>query len=494
MAEKRIYVNHDLKDNVAIGFGATSPSYTSRLEIKDDLSGAASSVVTVRRSDNSLMSLLATGGTGDTYQSYYNASGSLKIQLHSNSPSYINTGTGLAIGHNTTIGLAKLYVRGAGTTTATKSLSIGNSAGTELFYVDDAGRVTSLISGYYTQHGRFAHQEGGQFNTFLGRLCGENTTGGSNVALGSYAMNQSTSASENVAVGHGALQVNTTGDSNTCIGYNAGRLAVNQSQTVSIGNRAAASATTNLASTFVGSQSGQNIISSRYNTFIGNTTGISSPTTIEDCIALGYGASPLTDNSFVIGSGSSGSGIYNTYIGRGEQWNSVDLTGSTTIQPTGVFTTETDASCGFDLIIAGGKGVGTGSGSDLIFQTAPGGLTGSTQNALVEAMRISGVDSSIDFTQYGSGTFTGTAAYTLAVDASGNVIEVAASGSGYAADITLVANTTLTVTHSLGSTDIIVQLKDSTGELITVDTVDNYTANTVDITSSIAGTYRIIIK
>lgn len=53
-----------------------------------------------------------------------------------------------------------------------------------------------------------------------------------------------------------------------------------------------------------------------------------------------------------------------------------------------------------------------------------------------------------------------------------------------------------TITHSLGTTDIIIQLVDiTTGEMILADTIGNYTINTVDITFTVnpAGNVRVII-
>lgn len=63
----------------------------------------------------------------------------------------------------------------------------------------------------------------------------------------------------------------------------------------------------------------------------------------------------------------------------------------------------------------------------------------------------------------------------------------------YAASIAFTAATSQTVTHNLNDTDVIVQLKDSTGTLIIPDVVDNYTANSVDIQVSSTETYRVII-
>lgn len=70
----------------------------------------------------------------------------------------------------------------------------------------------------------------------------------------------------------------------------------------------------------------------------------------------------------------------------------------------------------------------------------------------------------------------------------------ASSGTTYAENTVFVKNIAKTVTHNLGSTDIIVQLKDPSGEVIIPNIINNYTLNTVDINLSVSGTYRTIIK
>lgn len=65
--------------------------------------------------------------------------------------------------------------------------------------------------------------------------------------------------------------------------------------------------------------------------------------------------------------------------------------------------------------------------------------------------------------------------------------------SKYAANVPMTGGTVETVTHSLGTTDITVQVKDSSGTLIIPDVVDNYQTNSVDINVSVTDTYRVII-
>ena len=67
------------------------------------------------------------------------------------------------------------------------------------------------------------------------------------------------------------------------------------------------------------------------------------------------------------------------------------------------------------------------------------------------------------------------------------------SNKKYAQDITFTGDAAKTITHSLNEEDVIVQLKDSTGKMIIPDLVNTYTVNSVAITVSETGTYRVII-
>jgi len=87
---------------------------------------------------------------------------------------------------------------------------------------------------------------------------------------------------------------------------------------------------------------------------------------------------------------------------------------------------------------------------------------------------------------------SGTSVINLGLDSSGNVVSGNTSQK-YAASIPFTAATSQTITHNLNDTDVIVQLKDSTGTLVIPNVVDNYTNNTVDIEVSSTETFRVII-
>jgi hypothetical protein len=81
----------------------------------------------------------------------------------------------------------------------------------------------------------------------------------------------------------------------------------------------------------------------------------------------------------------------------------------------------TTNTAGTNLTIAGSKGTGTGAGGSIIFQVAPAGLTGSTQNALATALTI---DSARLATFGGGITLTGNQLF-----AADNTYDIGASGA-----------------------------------------------------------------
>jgi hypothetical protein len=89
----------------------------------------------------------------------------------------------------------------------------------------------------------------------------------------------------------------------------------------------------------------------------------------------------------------------------------------------------------------------------------------------------------------------GSAGQVLTTNGGGVLSFTSPSGgvSKYSVTSTLNAGTT-TITHSLGTTDILVQIKDATGKLFIPRDIQNYTTNTVDIVVSTTETNaRIII-
>jgi hypothetical protein len=116
--------------------------------------------------------------------------------------------------------------------------------------------------------------------------------------------------------------------------------------------------------------------------------------------------------------------------------------------------------------------------------------TNAGSQTLTKRMSIR-ADGSLDLDAYGSGTFTGTATYNLAVDSSGNIIEVAAGGATPdLQDVTDVGATTTNAITTAGITAAATRTGvDSEGEI-------TLSSSSLDITSSIdiTGTNYVAFK
>ena len=177
------------------------------------------------------------------------------------------------------------------------------------------------------------------------------TLGASAIAIG----HSSSSSGNGIAIGHSAG--NGHGDS-IAIGNSTSTTGTNQ---VAIGRAASV--------TFSAGAGG------------GIAIGRSS-TTQGGGIAIGHGSSALRDE-FV--AGSNNISINDVYFGKGK--SNVSPT-NYSIHGTGGSGTDID---GGSLTLAGGLSTGTGSGGDIIFQTANGGLTSAIANNLHERMRITNI-------------------------------------------------------------------------------------------------------
>ena len=118
-----------------------------------------------------------------------------------------------------------------------------------------------------------------------------NTTGSSNVSVGSNALDYNTTGSSNVAVGRDALKANTTASESTAVG----RQAAEDSEGAHIaafGYRAVANNTTGISNTGLGHQALENCTTGDNNTAVGQNAGsASSPS----------GNITTGDNNFVLG-------------------------------------------------------------------------------------------------------------------------------------------------------------------------------------------------
>jgi hypothetical protein len=132
---------------------------------------------------------------------------------------------------------------------------------------------------------------------------------------------------------------------------------------------------------------------------------------------------------------------------------------------------------------------------NLLFTKASTDRIGVGTNLPTEKLHVSG-NTKISGTLSVGTLGTGTSVNNLGIDSNGFIVTGTTGGGGvskYATDFTFTAYTASTITHNLGSTDVMVQMKDSTGSMIIPDTINNYQTNSVDILVTISDTYRIII-
>jgi len=183
-----------------------------------------------------------------------------------------------------------------GTTTSSIDLGSGNA----LSLQTTGNGVINLGSGLLTSLGGA---------TFSGTVKGLNVYENvGNLALGSEALNRTTTGSENTVIGFQTLFSNTSGSSNTANGAYALYSNTTGGSNTAIGWSSLGYSTTGSSNTAIGSNSlGVGTVTGNYNTangalaLGGNTTG-SSNTAIGASAGWKSGATPATANAVTIGS------------------------------------------------------------------------------------------------------------------------------------------------------------------------------------------------
>ncbi|MDC1151608.1 tail fiber domain-containing protein [Pelagibacteraceae bacterium] len=139
-------------------------------------------------------------------------------------------------------------------------------------------------------------------NTSMGfATLANNIIGKNNIALGNYALSQTTN-NDNIAVGYNSLIANTTGDDNIGIGSNALLNNSSGKNNTALGSDSGSYNDAGVNNTFIGTTAGY---SNRYgdnNTFVGYNTDISG--THSHSTAIGADAKITGDNQIVIGTTS----------------------------------------------------------------------------------------------------------------------------------------------------------------------------------------------
>lgn len=152
-------------------------------------------------------------------------------------------------------------------------------------------------------------------NTHIGYQAGQAiTTGVQNVAIGYQALASVNSGGGNTVIGREAGESITTVSNNTMVGKLAGQATTTANNTM-VGTAAGIVTTSGTDNTFVGYQTGYTATPANAtttgseNVFVGHNAGAGTATQISNSIAIGYGVTVDTSDTYQVGT-SSGTTIH----------------------------------------------------------------------------------------------------------------------------------------------------------------------------------------
>jgi hypothetical protein len=215
---------------------------------------------------------------------------------------------------------ATTHIKGSGTTSASTSLLVQDSAGVASLQVLDDTSVFNNGKGAVASNTAFGNaalinNTTGANNTANGfQALQVNTTGASNTANGYQALQNNRTGISNTANGFQALRNNTTGANNTALGRDSLR-SNTASNNTAIGYEAALTNTTGTGITAIGYQS-LRASTGNDNTALGFQAG-DNITTGAGNVCIGSGAEPenATDsNKFVVGTAAINAGAVTTEV------------------------------------------------------------------------------------------------------------------------------------------------------------------------------------
>jgi hypothetical protein len=220
----------------------------------------------------------------------------------------------LGIGTNNDALTARATIKGSGSTSATTSLLVQNSAGTQSLKVTDDGSVFNYGKGAISSNTAFGegaianNTSGTQITAFGTGAAGSNTTGIRNTAFGNAALTLTSTGSSNNAFGYRALVLNTSGSSNTAMGDLALERTTASNNTgfgaASLQNTSSGSGNVGIGANALNAHTtGSNNSALGFNTASGNFSG---------SVILGHAATATANNQFVVGSSTTNAGSVTT--------------------------------------------------------------------------------------------------------------------------------------------------------------------------------------
>lgn len=228
----------------------------------------------------------------------------------------VNAGNSVTSGnYNTAIG----YNAGTAVTSGSSNTFLGYEAGLPV----TTGNFNTQI-GYSAGAGA----ANASANTFIGYLNGYNIGGSNNVSVGHAAMQgtgpgSSNSAAENTAVGFQALNVVSSAGACTVMGYQAGDSITSGSWNTLVGHSSGNAITSSVANTACGYNTLRNITTSGSNTALGDSAYVTGNYSNSTC--LGAGTEVTGSNQVQLGSSSTTTYVYGTVQNRSDERDKADI-------------------------------------------------------------------------------------------------------------------------------------------------------------------------
>ena len=242
-----------------------------------------------------------------------------------------NTAYGHLAGQGITTGDSNVFVgyrTGKAVTTGVQNTFVGQGAGidaTTSSYNNFFGNLAGYSGTRGNQNNAFGYYamsiNQGTNNVAMGHNAMQGEVGAINnesIAIGAYALrNVSGTADMNTAVGHAAMQgagtgITSAGQYNTALGNRAMSGLTGGYSNVAVGRDALTTITTGYDNTVVGALAGGTLTTGYYNTYIGKSAGSGATTTAHSNVGIGLSAL------------SSAHGAGNVAIGRGALSNTTD--------------------------------------------------------------------------------------------------------------------------------------------------------------------------